>query len=181
MGLPLANHTIQVVETPFGPLDPGYPERFFELRTWQMQQLPADCTYGVLWDDDHLLEDEPEFLELIKKGAADLIYGTRLFFWGSHQTYTTHLPVHRSLFAWRHHPGDRIPNKFEGKPGPEIAHRRAKNIVDLEGKLLDYGYVSEEDRTRVWQEYKRVGKLDAYVLALVRKPQLHDWIGVTKV
>lgn len=181
MGLPLAHHTVQVLEAPFGPCDMGHAERFFELRTWQIAQLPDDCTYGVLWDDDHVLENESEFLELIKKGTADLIYGTKVFFWGSHNTYTTHIPKHRSLFAWRHYPGDRIPSKFEGMPGPLTAHRKAKNIVDLEGKLLDYGYVSEEDRTRVWQEYKRVGKMDNYVLALLKKPQLHDWTGVTIV
>lgn len=165
---------IEILEAPFSPLEER--ERFMELRKWQAEHLPPDCDYACIWDDDHILEDPAELKALMNGEGFDLAYATKLFFWDSPKTYTTHIPVHRSVFVYRVLPGDAFPVD-RTIHAPEQIHDRAAHVIDLKGRLLDYGYMRSLDRERCWRDYKRVGKIDPATVAIVQPPSLHPWGG----
>lgn len=172
---PTSKLTVEVLEAPFSPLDDT--ERFRELRRWQHERLPEDCDYGVLWDDDHLLEYPDLCAKLLRSGAWDLLYATKLFFWDSPAQFTTHIPTHRSVFFFRCLPADAFPLD-RTIHAPARIHDTGKKVGDLPGYLLDYGYMTPFDRERCWNDYKRVGKIDPATLALVSPPDLHEWRGL---
>lgn len=172
---PPGRATVEVLQAPFSPVgDPG-KERFMELRQWQLERLPW-TDYGVIWDDDHVLEDHKEARDLLHTGGFDLVYATKKFFWDSPETYTTHLPVHRSVFFFRRIPGDSFPLD-RVIHAPRLIHDSSREIRDLEGALLDYGYLYPEDRFRAWADYKRSGKIDASTIGLILPPKLEQWTG----
>jgi hypothetical protein len=164
--------SIDVFDAPFSPLE--RKERFMELRQWQLEQAPP-TTYGVLWDDDHVLADVKEAREKLLRDY-DLIYATKLFFWGDDEHFTTHIPTHRSVFFFRRLDGDRYPLD-RTIHAPARIHDTGKRVVDLAAPLLDYGYLCERDRERCWADYKRCGKIDASTLAIVQEPELLPWKG----
>ena len=166
--------SISLHNAPFSPL--GERERWMELRQLQLEWLPRDCTHGVIWDDDHILEDKKELVEAIDEGA-DLTYITKLFFWDSPKTYTTTFPDHNSVFSFRMLPGDRFPLD-RTIHAPAAIHDRAKKVVQLKGRLLDYGYMDAYDRATCWAEYKQAGKIDAATRPLVMPPNLVEWRGI---
>lgn len=164
--------TVDVLDAPFSPLE--RKERFMELRQWQLERVPLS-TWGVLWDDDHVLGDVAESaLKLHERW--DLIYATKLFFWNDDEHFTTHVPVHRSVFYFRMLAGDRYPLD-RTIHAPAIVHDSGQKTTDLQAPLLDYGYMDARDRERCWADYKRVGKIDPATLAIVQEPKLHAWGG----
>jgi hypothetical protein len=163
---------IDVLEAPFSPLD--NIERFIELRRWQYERLPV-TTWGVIWDDDHVLADSEEArIKLTSKD--DLVYATKLFFWDDDEHYTSHIPTHRSVFFFRRLENDQFPAD-RGIHAPALIHDRGGPQSDLRAPLLDYGYMARVDRERCWLDYRRVGKIDAATLPLTRDPILHHWPG----
>jgi len=164
---------IEILEAPFNPLEQY--ERFMELRRWQAERLPRDCKYACIWDDDHILEDAREFKDALGFGF-DLCYAEKLFFWNSTKTYTTHIPRHNSVFAYRCLPGDTFPLD-RTIHAPVKIHDTAEKIVQLKGRLLDYGYLRALDRDRCWRDYKKVGKIDAATTAIIQQPKLVLWTG----
>lgn len=166
-------YNLQILEAPFNPLEAGQKERFMELRQWQHDLLPP-CDYGVIWDDDHYLEDPKEARSLLETWKWDLIYATKVFFWGDREHVATHIPTHRSVFFFRQIPGDRYPLD-RIIHAPTQIHDNAKNITDLRSKLLDFGYLDRADRERCWADYKGVGKVDSATLALIDEPTLEVW------
>lgn len=164
---------IEILEAPFNPLDQY--ERFMELRRWQAARLPKNCKYAIIWDDDHILEDPAELRDEIRAGF-DLAYAEKVFFWNSTKTYTTHIPRHNSVFAYRCLHGDLFPLD-RTIHAPSQIHDTAQKIVQLKGRLLDYGYLRALDRDRCWRDYKKVGKIDAATTAIIQQPQLVLWKG----
>lgn len=164
---------VKILRAPFDPLEKG--ERFMELRQWQLEHLP-DTEYGVIWDDDHFLADPAEAHQLLHRPrkSVDLVYATKLFFWDSLDTITTHLPRHRSVFFFRRLPGDKFPTD-RTIHAPAQIHDTAITVRDLKTPLLDYGYLSKADRERCWNDYKRAGKIDAATLALLKEPKLQKY------
>lgn len=165
--------TVDIKEAPFSPLEHGR-ERWPEFRQWQLERLP-ETNYGVIWDDDHLLAD-PTVVEPLLRQEPDLAYITKLFFWGTPVTYTTHIPTHRSVFFFRRVEGERF-HQHRILHAPLPIHDEAARIVDVPTQLLDYGYMDTRDRERCWLDYKRAGKIDAATLAIVRRPCLQEWKG----
>lgn len=169
-----AGKAVQLLEAPFSPL--AERERFMELRQWQLSQLPSRGDYGAIWDDDHILEDPAELVRVLQDGA-DLVYATKIHFWDSPRFYTTRLPVHNSVFVFRQLPGDSFPlDRVIHAPGR--VHDSAEKVVQLKGHLLDYGYMRAEDRKRCWDDYRRVGKIDAATTPLVQPPATQYWHGL---
>jgi hypothetical protein len=168
-----ATYDIQVVEAPFNPLEAGKGERFMELRRWQHDLLPP-CDYGVIWDDDHYLEDPQEARKLLECREWDLIYATKAFFWGDREHIATHIPTHRSVFFFRCLPGDEYPLD-RVIHAPSQIHDNATQVTDLRSKLLDFGYLNRADRDRCWADYKGVGKIDSATSALIDEPTLELW------
>lgn len=163
---------IEVYPAPLNPLDDK--ERFMELRQWQLSFAPPG--WAVLWDDDQVLANPSEFAQHFHSDV-DLLYATKVFFWDSDDQVATHLPPHRSVFFFRRRDGDQFPL---GRTihAPVDVHDNPRGVADLRGALLDYGYMRRDDRLRCWNEYKRVGKIDAATLALVREdPPLERWSG----
>ena len=161
-----------LLDAPFSPLDKV--ERFMELRQWQLERL-SPCDYGVIWDDDHVLPD-PRGVRAVLLELPDLVYATKVFFWGDDATVATHLPPHRSVFFFRYLQGDAF-DQARVLHAPARIHDTAKVITDLPGGLLDYGYMDKDDRDRCWRDYKRVGKIDAATLPLIQTPSLAHWPG----
>lgn len=167
--MPRCKIQLSYLEAPFSPLDQGR-ERFMELRQWQLEQLPADCTHAVIWDDDHILEDEAEVRDAIQSGA-DLTYIRKVFYWDRTDQINTAFPEHNSVFVFRRLPGDSF-DLGRTLHAPTRVHDNPRSIVQLDGRLLDFGYLRATDRERCWSEYKRVGKIDAATLPLVSPPRL---------
>jgi len=168
-----ATYGVNIVEAPFNPLEPGMPERFMEMRRWQYDLLPP-CDYGVIWDDDHYLEDPNEARLLLEKREYELIYATKAFFWGDTKHIATHIPTHRSVFFFRCLPGDQYPLD-RTIHAPARIHDTATKVIDLQSKLLDFGYLSRAERDRCWADYKGVGKIDSATTALIEDPTLEIW------
>ncbi len=166
--------TISVSEAPFDPL--AVTERFMELRQFQLDKIPADCTHGVIWDDDHLLEDPGELIAAVDDGA-DLTYIKKIFFWDTPYQIATHFPEHNSVFVFKRLPGDNY-DMSRMLHAPQRVHDAPDKVVQLNGRLLDYGYMDPVDRQRCWDDYKRVGKIDAATLPLISTPTLEPWAGV---
>lgn len=168
------NVTVELIEAPFNPLAPG-KERFMELRQWQLERLPAACNYAVIWDDDHVLEDPDEVLDAMRD-KMDLTYIRKVFFWDNPTTISTAFPEHNSCFVFRRLPGDKF-DMDRVLHAPATIHDTAKKVIQLQGRLLDYGYMHADDRARCWDDYKRVGKIDPATRPLVEAPRLAPWPG----
>ncbi len=141
-------------------------ENFLTLRNQQLNQMRGRrVKYGVLWDDDHLLQDTGEARRLLVSDP-DLVYATKAYLWNSLTTENVALPVHRSAFFFRMLPGDQFP-LTRMINAPEQIHDNAKVVTDLTGRLFDVGYLTEAERRRVWEAYKRAGKLDRLTMGLV--------------
>lgn len=164
---------IELLQAPFSPL--GVTERFMELRQWQLSFAPPG--WAILWDDDQCLANPGELAgHLDPSKNTDLVYATKVFFWDSDEQVATHLPTHRSVFLFRRREGD-VFDLGRTLHAPVGVHDAPREVADLKGALLDYGYMRQEDRARCWSEYKKVGKLDAATFPLIQEPTLQSWSG----
>jgi hypothetical protein len=147
-------------------------EYFMEMRNWQLTQLrPLQPKYVALWDDDHLLEDPDEAARVMRVGA-DLIYVDKVYFWDHPEQYNSALPRHRSPLIFRYRDGDKYPlDRTINAPAGVHDDPHAKNKV-LYSRLLDFGYMHEDERLRVFEIYKRAGKIDQLTMGLVSPPAL---------
>jgi hypothetical protein len=61
--------------------------------------------------------------------------------------------------------------------------RRPPNTIfsDVRSPLLDIGYLTDTERRRCFDAYKRVGKIDAATLPLVKEPQLAYWMPRSRI
>lgn len=147
-------------------------ENFMEVRRWQLDQMrPFNPVYGVLWDDDHLLEDPAEARRVLEEGRADLVYATKAYLWDKLELENKALPTHRSPFFFRLLPGDQFPLDRTIN-APAWVHDTKPMVTDLHGRLLDIGYLTQEERERVWRAYKKAGKIDQLTTKLLAPPLL---------
>ena len=145
---------------------------FRAVRQWQLEQLaPLEPRYAVIWDDDHVLEQTTEAKKHMDAGV-DLIYAVKAYFWNTLEQTAHHIPEHRSVFFFRLRPGDQFPAD-RTIHAPAGVHDDPKSIsVTMRNRLLDIGYLSAEERRRIFDSYKQVGKIDAVTRALVEPPIL---------
>jgi hypothetical protein len=159
---------ITLHSAPFPAID--HRENYIALRDWQLQRLhETGCKYIALWDDDHCLQAPQEAKELLEKGP-DLVYCPKLYFWDSLHTINAALPWHNSVLFSKRIAGD----KWKAMVGaPARAHEGIK-IEQMETALLDVGYLTQIERHRVWEVYKRAGKIDDLTKGLILPPTLKE-------
>ena len=167
-----------VVESvlPFPILSPGRPERWGEARNFVWEQRAPDTTHGIMWDDDQIVEDLDELRKHLYHTDFDLVYATKAFFWDDAEHVNEACFKCRSPFLFRALPGDRF-SESRVDHCPQRVHDNPRSQTDLQCKLLDFGYLKEEDRLRVWEAYKRCGKIDAATTPLIQPPRLVPYTG----
>jgi hypothetical protein len=156
-------------------------EHFDDLRAWQYERLGHhEPKYAAIWDDDHIL-DEPEWVrDDLARTGADLTFATKVQFWDNLLSVNERLPLHKSPFFFRCRPGDAFPTgKGRIIHAPAAVHDDPASVrIDLNSVLLDVGYLTADERARVFAMYARVGKIDSFTRPLMEPPQLITWGGV---
>ena len=164
--------SVVVNNAPFPALDTV--ERFNELRNWQVDQLrDYNPKYFVIFDDDAIFASAGAFRRALGSTLdPDVVYATKYFLWDGLDRINQRLPRHRSSVAFKIRPGETFP------PLNMDETRRPSDTIfaDVRSPLLDIGYLTEADRRRCFDAYKRVGKIDAATLPLVKEPQLAYWM-----
>ena len=144
---------------------------------WQMEKVLLYCTpdWIGIWDDDMILTDPPEASRHLHNPDIDLIYGPKLFLWDSPERYNRRME-HNSVVFFRHYPGDAFHEKRELQVHcPKGVHACAREKkVTLTVPILDYGFMTENDRRQVFAREKRTGKIDGFTKPLVEEPDLAD-------
>lgn len=165
---------VRLLSLPFPVLT--HKENFMEARRWQLDQMRArEPRYAALWDDDQVLECPDEARQLMDE-RVDLIYAVKAYFWDALEQTAHHLPEHRSVFFFRLRPGDQFPLDRTIN-APVAVHDDPLSVAaTLHGRLLDVGYLSAEERARVFKAYSQVGKLDAVTKSLVTQPELKPFV-----
>jgi hypothetical protein len=169
--------SVVVNAAPFPALDAV--ERFNELRNWQVDQLrDYNPKYFVMMDDDGVFAD-PGALRRALSSTLDpeVVYATKYFLWDGLDQINRRLPRHRSSVAFKIRPGETFP------PLNMDETRRPPNTIfsDVRSPLLDIGYLTDTERRRCFDAYKRVGKIDAATLPLVKSPELAYWMPRNKL
>jgi hypothetical protein len=168
--------SVVVNTAPFPALDAV--ERFNELRNWQVDQLrDYNPKYFVIFDDDGVFA-EPAALRRAMSSVKDpdIVYATKLFLWDGLDRTNSRLPTHRSSIAFKIAPGETFPplNMDEVRRPPST------KVMDVRSPLLDIGYLTDTDRRRCWDAYKRVGKIDAATLPLAKDALPMLWMPRTR-
>lgn len=159
---------------PFPAID--HRENYIALRDWQLQRLhETGCQYIALWDDDHVLEQSSEAKEILAK-EPDLVYCPKLYFYDSLDTINAALPLHNSVLFSKRIDGDQW-KEMVGAPAK--AHTGIR-IEQMKTGLLDIGYLTVIERHRVWEVYKRAGKIDDLTKGLVLPPKLVEVSSAVK-
>lgn len=154
---------------PFPAID--HRENYIALRDWQLQKLhETKCRYIALWDDDHILARPEEAKVILEEKKPDLVYCPKLYFWDSLDTFNSALPWHNSVLFSKRIDEDEWK---EMVGAPARAHAGIK-IEQMNSTLLDVGYLTQIERHRVWEVYKRAGKIDDLTRGLVLPPNLRE-------
>lgn len=165
---------VRVKPAPFSPLGAG-GEKWMELRNYQLdwaRELKPE--YAAMWDDDHVLSDPIGSCCSLLTGVP-MTRIMKTFFWGDLDHVNAAVPPHDAVFWFRVEENDAFPTD-------RVIHAPAK-IYDTQrwvrerGELLDIGYLEEADRLRVFNAYKRAGKIDASVTPLVQPAHLVPYSG----
>lgn len=162
---------VSVWEVPFPAI--SHKENFLELRQLQLERLhDFKVEYLSMWDDDHILADPDEAKRCLALKPT-LVYCHKLYMWDSPSLVNIALPGHNSVLFSRRLDGDRFGTNMVNAPA-EILRRGEGDIAQLKTWLMDVGYLTAAERKRVWEVYKRAGKIDDLTLGLMRPPKLHS-------
>lgn len=148
----------------------AHKEQFLELRRLQLDRL-QDCDYIGMWDDDHILSD-PEEAKVAMASGSPLLYCHKLYFWDSPSYINIALPGHNSVLFSKRLPGDQFGPNMVNAPA-EILRQGEGAKYQMKTWLLDFGYMMSTERARVWNVYKRAGKIDTLTTGLMKPPTLH--------
>lgn len=161
---------VRLWETPIPAI--SHKENFLELRQLQLERLQrTGVDYLAMWDDDHILADPGVAAAALEK-LPPLVYCHKLYLWDRPETINIGLPGHNSVLFSRRLPGDRFGPNMVNAPA-EILRRGEGDFAQLQTWLIDIGYMTSTERTRVWNVYKRAGKIDSLTLGLLKPPTLH--------
>jgi hypothetical protein len=141
-------------------------ENFLELRNWQLDAIREDCHWGALQDDDYILQF-PTNMRNRMEGPCDLVYANKMYIWNDLGHCATHLPLHHSCYAFRILDADRFPtDRMIQAPARVHDHGRKETV---NGWLLDIGYLTRNDRMRIFKTYARAGKIDRLTMGLIEE------------
>ncbi len=152
----------------------GGVENFMLVRQCQLRFMQQENPRFIcIWDDDHILENPKEAADKVRHRHYDLIYTKKTIFWDDLEHTNCDLPVHNSVFFFRHLLNDRFPlNRMIHAPW-QIHDKLDAKVAQMKSTLLDIGYLYPEQREEVFKRYARAGKLDAATLPLTSsKPNL---------
>lgn len=162
---------VRIFNSPIAALDRG--ENFMRLRNLQLEQLQdVRPNYACLWDDDHILECPREAKWRFGRYKSDLIYARKRFFWDGLDHVNTALPDHNSVLFFRYSPDDRFPEDRMIHAPAGVHDKPDAKVTQMRSTLLDIGYLTRNERERVFNAYKQAGKVDAATMALVSPPVL---------
>jgi hypothetical protein len=149
----------------------AHRENFMTLRQLQLERMhQVRAKYVALWDDDHILSCPEEAVTLMAEGC-DLIYVHKVYLWNSCATMNLALPGHNSVLISRRLESDAFGGSMVNAPDRIL---RDGLVGQMRTYLLDVGYLKEAERKRVWEVYKRAGKIDPLTLGLNAPPRLFD-------
>lgn len=162
----------EVIDMPFRIVDGCYGD-FPSAWEWQMQAILDrwDPDYMGIWDDDMILTDPEEAAE--KLDGANVVYGPKLFLWDSVTHFNARME-HNSAVFFRVIEDDHFHTKSELQVHSprKIWASGARGMRTLCTFVLDYGFLSQEDRLQVFNREKRTGKIDGFTMPLVEEPDL---------
>ena len=169
---------VRVFESPEPCLQSGPGgDHFITVRQFQLERLQElSPKYGVIWDDDHILEQPQEGRYWMGRGY-DLIYVRKRFLWNSVRKYNANMPEHNSCFFFKMLENDCYPSYELNRMihAPVIVHDSPDSRkVEMLSFLLDTGYLWSEERERVFRAYAASGKIDPATAPLVAEPDLRD-------
>lgn len=133
---------------------------------------PLGPDAAMLWDDDMLLSRD---LQRQLEGAfqcfeADRLEARTLFLWDSPDQYNGAFPEHWSTILFRVWCGDTFPLDYVTHSPDQVA--RSGRYIRSPHAILNYGYISADQRPLIWKRKLDAGLIDAHSLALVRRPTL---------
>jgi hypothetical protein len=126
-------------------------------------------------DDDQLFTDDgiAEIRGHLEFFTSDRYEYRTLFMWDDESTYNDRFPDHWSANLFRAYRHDQWATHFV-QHCPE-ACARSQHVTRLQEPVVNFGYMDADVRADYWQKYKRVGKVDAHTLALIREPDLKEF------
>jgi hypothetical protein len=149
----------------------SHRENFMVLRQLQLERMHQfRAEFVALLDDDHIFSHPEEAAQLMNDGC-DLIYTHKVYLWGSCATMNLALPGHCSVTISRRLESDAFGGSMVNAPDRIL---RDGLVGQMRTYLLDVGYLTEAERKRVWEVYKRAGKIDPLTLGLNAPPRLFD-------
>jgi hypothetical protein len=134
----------------------------------------------MVWDDDWILTKEGirELRGHLSELKYDRLDALSLFFWDRVDTFNGNLLEHWAPALFRVHPGDDFPTHFVVHAPERIA--RSRSAVRLANPMLNFGWLTKQDRAEAWAASKRAGRIDAFTLNLVdQNPPLIQYTGQT--
>lgn len=170
------NRSSDVVVTSFGPVVSDDGERFPQVRNQMLEALRRfyDPAYVMVWDDDQIWSRCAELRSFMRLGV-DVIEAQDLFFWDSPDTYAIHgfLRHHWSPQIFKNDNDDRFDESLIQQATAKISKSLFKR--QARAKLLNYGLITAAERQRVFETYKRAGKIDEFTTSFVSPPILKTY------
>jgi hypothetical protein len=164
----------QVLHCPFPIVSYSGGNRFMEAANFQYKSLGGFRPDFVFFaDDDRIYEDTivEELPWMLDHDNIDLWRTRSVFFWTPTEWRADMIYQHNSVTLFRYSPADVFPPDEERHiQAPARRHDMAEEfgrIGQMHTRLLDWGYASEEERLRLFHLFKRVGRLDGFVIPLL--------------
>jgi hypothetical protein len=175
-----APEQVVAIDLPF-PVVSAEGEKFMDANNFAMPYIDAwapDWVYMA--DDDRWFEPLHENeLSGALDGEADVWNVRSLFFWNDYEVREDFFP-HNSPLFWRWRPGLTFDLGRTLETPPELYDeaQAAGKLMDFRYRLLDTGYITPEERQRVFDAYAQAGKIDSLTLSLLdEKTQLRAFKG----
>lgn len=179
-------YIFQLLRCPFPIVSFDGGNRFMEAANYQYTKIQVIRPDWVIFaDDDRWFEPKfrYELREVVDDDTKDMWYARSLFFWEEGQIRTDFFD-HNSVALFRYVPGDVYPDDSErhiqAPAGLHDAALQFDRYGQLGSRLLDYGYCGAEERQRVFEEFKAVGRLDQVILKLFDEDVKLEPYGTTQ-
>lgn len=132
----------------------------------------ADVDAASLWDDD-MWFDAAGIREL--RGHMHILEYDRIearsyFLWDHLDMANDAFPPHWQAILFRAYEGDDFPENYM----VHCPHQTAISQYScrMHNRLRNAGYLTEEERARSWDMFKRAGKIDGHTMCLIKDPKL---------
>ena len=164
------------ITTAFGDFPPYRESTFRLLRQQQLASLHNDVEYAALHDDDQILSaDALTRLQRALDAGVPMLFARRMYLWDRPHLENAAMPVHLAAYHFPVEPGDDFPDSRTIHAPARVYDRHADRAASEPHLIVyDVGYLDADERARVWESYRRAGKLDPATYALIEEPLLID-------